>query len=392
MGRPSLEGTASLPLPAKQATKLSVSALPTIYLAYGLPHDLAVGIGVFTNFGLKVDWPFDFSGRFVGRYANLQTVTFNPTVSWRPVRWMAIGAGLDLVAGSIDLQRVVNLVNAETTVRFRDNDLGVGGNVGVLFEGPILKGREQPLMSLGVTYRSGFNFEFDDGAVRVIAPLELSGILHDARGSTTLKLPDIVSVGVGAHPLDRLFVQAQFDWTRWSRFQTISLTVPSDPTLNVTLPQEWNNGYTLRVGAELTAGAFRPRLGVGYDWTPVPARTLNPLIPDANRVLVSGGLSVDLPARLVLEGAVMGVIFSSRNSTLPELPVRYSNWAVVSTLALSFRGNRECACKNKTEAEPSPAPEPRTPTATTTCRVPAAARAPAAASGPAAHRVNHTRF
>jgi long-chain fatty acid transport protein len=345
VGRPSVDGTASFPLPRTQTADLNVSGIPTIYLSYGLPHDFAIGIGAFTQFGLKVDWPADFSGRFVGRYASLQTVTFNPTIAWRPARWLSIGGGLTLTTASVDLQRSVNLINTEATARFRDNDLGVGGNVGVLFEGPILTGRAQPLLSIGLTYRSGFDLDFDDGAVTIDAPLELSGILHDARGSTTLKLPDLVSVGVGVRPIDRLFLQLQFDWVHWSRFQTITLTVPSAPALNVTLPQEWNNGYTLRGGAEFTAGRFRPRLGVGYDWTPIPSRTLTPIIPDSDRVLVSGGLSVDLPARLVLEGAVMGVIFLSRNSTLPAFPVRYSNWGVLSALAISYRGDRECGCR-----------------------------------------------
>ena len=54
-------------------------------------------------------------------------------------------------------------------------------------------------------------------------------------------------------------------------------------------------------------------------------------------MLVSGGVSVSLPRRLVAELAVMGVIFRGRQSELPEFPVRYSNFAILTGLSFSYR-------------------------------------------------------
>ncbi len=88
---------------------------------------------------------------------------------------------------------------------------------------------------------------------------------------------------------------------------------------------------------------MRLRLGVGYDWNPIPSATLRPIIPDSNRFLVSGGLSVNLPARFVLEGALMGIVWEDRVSTLPEFPAQYSTFAVLLGVSISCPRSRSAS-------------------------------------------------
>jgi long-chain fatty acid transport protein len=341
LGHVSVQGTPSFPLPSEEKALFTAQPLATVYLSYGLPHDVAVGIGVFTNFGLKLEWPAGWSGRYAGQYVSLQTVTINPSAAWRPVRWFSVGVGLDLIPASVDLQMALNLVSADALLRFQGNDLGVGGNVGVLFEGPILWRRERPLFSLGISYRSSFNLNFDNGSFRARAPIEFSQQLKDQSATAELKLPDQLSVGFGVRPFDHLFLQIQFDWVRWSRLQELRLNVNDNPAQSLVLPQQWGQGYVLRFGGELELGRWRARLGVGYDWNPVPAQTLGPFIPDANRVLVTAGLGMmDLPAHLAAELSLMGVIFQTRTSELPTFPVQYSNWALLISGAISYRADR----------------------------------------------------
>jgi long-chain fatty acid transport protein len=360
LGQPSLEGTSTFPL-AERNAKFLAQPIGNIYVSYATRRRFAVGIGVFSNYGLKVDWSGDtpFAGRFLGTYASLQTVTINPTIAWQPVRWMALGVGLDLVPASVELQRSVPLVQDEAMLRFRGNDLGVGANVGVLFFGPVLHKRTLPLFTLGVHYRSAFNLDFDDGALTTMAPRELSGVLHDARASARLPMPDQLSSGFGIRPIDKLFIQLQFDWVRWSRLQELRLEVRDNPAQAIVLPQDWHSGYTLRLGGELTCGRYRPRLGVGYDWSPVPASTLNPLIPDANRVFVSAGLGVMDLHDFALELSAMGVIFQSRRSEIEAFPVEYSNWAFLLVAGVSYRGGIHPHRRESRDERPVPPSQPQ---------------------------------
>jgi long-chain fatty acid transport protein len=336
-GASTASATPNLMIPDSK-TDMAVVPIPNIYVSYGLPGNLAIGAGVFSNFGLKVDWPTkDWSGRFVVTNVELINVTVNPTIAWRPVSWFAIGGGFDITPGRVQLERRADLVVAEAQLRFRGNDVGIGGNAGILFYGPKLHDRKLPFFTIGATYRSRYNFEFNDGAVQTFnVPPALSPIIHDVKASANVPIPDIATVGVGIRPLDSLFIQAQFDWTHWRRFQSLTLQSPS-PQFNINVPEEWSDGYTLRSGAEFVAGRVKLRLGFGYDWTPVPATTLNAIVPDASRFLVSGGIGVDLPGNFVVDGSVMGVIFRGRDSLLPEFPAHFQTWAVLMGLAVSYQ-------------------------------------------------------
>ena len=335
LGRTTAGDSSVAMLASDQRSDTAAVFIPNLYLTYDFAHDIAIGAGVFTNFGLQSIWPDSFAGRFVSQYAALQDVTINFSVAWRPVSWFSIGGGIDVTPARVDLRRAENVVDTEVGLRFRGNAVGVGANVGVLFEIP--RQDKMPPLSIGVSYRSRYDLNFNDGGLRTFnAPLELSGVLHDSVASASLPIPDVVSAGIGVRPIEALFLQVQFDWTNWAQLQTVQLTAANNPQLNLAIDESWKSGYTLRAGGEWTFATWTARLGVGYDWSPVPERTLGPVFPDADRFLVSGGVGIPLVSNLAVEGAAMAVIFRDRTSTLPEFPVQYATWALLLSAGLSY--------------------------------------------------------
>jgi long-chain fatty acid transport protein len=324
----------NLPLGGSEDMNYLIQPVPTIYAAYGLPHNIGLGVGAFTAWGLSVEWPTGWQGRFVSTQALLNTVTINPTASWQPVDWFAIGGGVDITPAAAEFARQLDLFSAVGRAHFRGNAWGVGGNAGVLFKTP--KDLTDRTVSVGVSYRSRYDLNFDDGALRVDAPPELSGMLHDAKATATVPVPDTISSGVGMQVMSRLFMQAQVDWVNWSRFQTLALSVPSDPIMNLSVPQNWHDGWVLRTGGQYDFEKLSVRGGIGYDWNPIPDQTLSPLLPDANRWLVSGGASLNM-WNMIGEIGLLGVIFEGRSSANPMLPVHFSNYAIVTSLSLSYR-------------------------------------------------------
>jgi long-chain fatty acid transport protein len=193
-----------------------------------------------------------------------------------------------------------------------------------------------PPLTLGLSYRSRYKMNFDNAALQANnVPLELSTVVHDTRAVLNVPIPDLVSLGIGVRPIESLFLQAQFDWTGWEILSELRL-VGRDPALSLTLPQRWRNGYALRVGGEYTMQIVSLRAGFGVDWSPVPRSTLSPIIPDAQRYYVSGGVGVRLPKGFAVEGAIFGAIFRGRTSELPELPVHYNTWALLVSFAVSY--------------------------------------------------------
>jgi long-chain fatty acid transport protein len=334
-GGPSASSTTAMALPAGgEDAAVTTSPLPTVYAAYG-SGKLAVGVGAFTQYGLKVDWPDAWTGRFLVQRASLETVTVNPTVAWRPLPWLGVGGGVTVTPAAVDLRRSLDLVAAETGTRFRGEATGVGGNVGVVVDvpgaGPVGGVR------LGASYRSRYDLDFDDGSLTFAdLPIELSGALHDARAATTVKVPDTLSVGAGVRA-GRMFVQAQLDWLNWSRFQELRLTSADLPAMDTTIPQDWHDGWVARLGVEAEVGETRVRGGIGYDWNPVPEETLGPIIPDSDRFLLSAGAGRRLGSTLVGELAVMAVLFRDRTSALAELPVEYANFGILTAFTVHYR-------------------------------------------------------
>jgi hypothetical protein len=58
--------------------------LPHLYASWKAGQKLAVGLGVFSDFGLATDWQDDWSGRFIlgSTYAESMAVNLNPVVAY----------------------------------------------------------------------------------------------------------------------------------------------------------------------------------------------------------------------------------------------------------------------------------------------------------------------
>ena len=84
----------------------------------------------------------------------------------------------------------------------------------------------------------------------------LEGTLHDTRATAHVPVPDVLSFGVGVRPVEPLFLQVQFDFVNWSRLESLRLTAQDNPQLDVTIPQNWKNGYTLPLSGVTFSGVL----------------------------------------------------------------------------------------------------------------------------------------
>jgi long-chain fatty acid transport protein len=137
---------------------------------------LTAGLGVFTPFGLSTDWPEDWDGRFQVTHVSVQTLTANPAMAWKPLRWLAVGAGASASYVKIEQRRALNLAvfgptTPEGAVSLEGNAIGLGWNAGLLVT-------PSDLWSVGVSLRSRIHAEVKDG--HAVSP---------SRGRCSLCLP-----------------------------------------------------------------------------------------------------------------------------------------------------------------------------------------------------------
>lgn len=304
----------------------------TLYATWGVTRDLTVGIGVFEPFGLAVDWPDDFPGRFIAKHSTLRTYYVNPQVAYR-FGVVKVGAGVQIVRATVDLLQSLDFgTGTEGSAELAAGSWGVGGNAGI--QADLIP----DLLSVGASYRSRVKLSFTGHVHFDNVPVEFQGSqpgqLHDQNASTALWQPDEVAVGFSLRPLPPLRLNFEADYYAWQLFSTLRLEF-DDPALSRTERKNWTHGINYHLGAEYQATPeLALRAGYMYDPTPSPMDTLIPDVPDSTRMNFGLGLGYRVSAFTVDLGYQF-IKFTGASTSFPPnpLPGRYDG--VVNAFSLS---------------------------------------------------------
>lgn len=102
--------------------------------AFGIYDNLKAGITLYTPYGSSIDWTNNWPGAILNQSVKLSTFTVQPTVSWRIIPGLSVGAGLMVSWGSVNLNKgLVNPATMDADARrdgfhgtIRQHDAGVG--------------------------------------------------------------------------------------------------------------------------------------------------------------------------------------------------------------------------------------------------------------------------
>jgi long-chain fatty acid transport protein len=302
------------------------------YESGGITDELSIGIGVFTPFGLTLAWPSEWAGKSLSTESSFATYDFNPTVAYRfgPLR---IGAGVQLVRATVDLKKKIE-AGAEASTELGAGAWGAGANVGAQFEAI------PQYLSLGIHYRSAVKFDFDGETHFDNVPVELQGILHDQRATTSLVTPDVLQMGAASHPIKSVVIDADVQFYGWAKFHSIDIHFPNDAsgTLSSSEAKNWRNTVNVHVGGEAAIDeSWRIRAGVLYDPTPSPASTLTPDIPDSDRLNLAVGGSYYHPSGLHVDLGYQLLLVFEKKSTALLLPGDYSGIVNIVGVTVGYR-------------------------------------------------------
>lgn len=333
-------------------TKLPFYVVPPahLYASASIMDDLAVGVGVFSPYGLLVKWPQDWEGRAISVRSSLATYYVNPTVAYR-VGPLRLGVGLQIVRGTVELSQAIRFSQQEALVSFGAGTWGVGANGGVQLD--LL----EKLLTLGVHYRSAVKLDFDDGKAHFDnVPAAFSSTLRDQPVSTSLTMPDTLAMGVSVRPIKQLVVDADVVWYGWGKLRTITLQFPEDQTGTLTrsIPKNFDNGVNYHLGGEMeVAQSWRVRAGALLDPSPAPADTLTPELPDADRLNLALGGSHVHESGLRVDVGYQFLFLFSKTSTAPALPGEYGGNVNILGITVGYQTPAE-----RREEPPPPEPPP----------------------------------
>jgi len=261
---------------------------------------LSFGVGVFAPFGLGQEYDNKSTSIFRNQITkiDLQTIVLNPTIAFKINEFLSVGAGIDFMYGKATLEKTPwNPALAAYQhgnafdLQLEGDGYAWGYNVGLL-----LKPTEN--LKIGANYRSPFTLEIKEGDVTLqnINP-GLGGTyagVSGTKGNATLNLPATFALGV-SYVVGKLTLNADADWTFWSSYKSLPITFESTSLPDSNADKSWKDVVALRFGGEYRVTApLSLRAGVVYDPSPVPASTMGPELPDADRMnyMVGAGYKV----------------------------------------------------------------------------------------------------
>ncbi|HEY1586677.1 MAG TPA: outer membrane protein transport protein, partial [Polyangia bacterium] len=100
--------TATTLEPPQSTLPTHTAIIPLLFVSQRLGKHVALGAGVFTEWGEHFGWPTNWPGRFVGQFIDITSATFDFSVSIRLLPFLSIGGGLDVVPASVDLYRALD--------------------------------------------------------------------------------------------------------------------------------------------------------------------------------------------------------------------------------------------------------------------------------------------
>ncbi|RLB59311.1 MAG: hypothetical protein DRI34_02270 [Deltaproteobacteria bacterium] len=270
---------------------------------------LAVGFGVNNPFGLGVAWPGDWDGRFITTESDLTTFFNQPTVAldlaqllgFRQRLHLSVAVGYDLVWATarlgqhLDL-RVAEMLSSEPIadpegeMLMTGSALGHGFNLALYAEWP---GR----LAFGASLRSGVHLPFSgtarfsfNPAGRQALQLLATDIPASTTGRVDIDLPWHANLGLAWLGTERLKVALDLYLAFFQSYDELSMDFdclheqPACALAGDPVVANWHTSWQLSLGVEYRAWRqLRLRAGYAASFSPVPADTLEPSVPDGRQ-------------------------------------------------------------------------------------------------------------
>ncbi len=273
---------------------------------------LSLGLAVYTPFGSRAQWPDDWKGQFLIREINLKTIFIQPTVSWKLNEKFGIGVGFVYATGSFDLRKGVPVQDGSGEygeAKLHGAASGVGFNSGVYFN--------SGNWSAGISYRSSVKVNVDGGSADFTVPSSLAEYFPVNTFSTYIKLPQVISGGVG-YSKGKWKYAVDVNVIGWHTYDTlrIDFATNTDKLDDVNDARCYKDVFIARIGAEYKLNEkMEVRAGMYYDVSPVKDGYLTPETPDADRLGITCGTSIHFGEKFSADIALLYIEGMKRSDT-----------------------------------------------------------------------------
>lgn len=328
--------------------------VPHGYVQHRFSERLAAGVGAWAPYGLGIEWPDAFEGRYIGYDNALRGLYIQPTVAYQliPGR-LSIGVGADVVLGSIEINQRIDAPQLGlrgqdiADARLQGDGTGFTGHIGVL-------ARLHERVSLGARYLHSAAIDVTGDATftqvtgtpldaQIVAQFQPGQQLGpDQAVETQITLPPQFVVGLSIAALPQLSLLADYQWTGWSSFDQFDITFrqPGDGgTSAQVLALDYSDAHTYRFGADYGVGE-RLNLRTGFVYNTAATPMASPLLPEGERNILAIGAGYEVIPGLVADVMYQNIRQQDRRGRVrpgePDAGI-YTSTANLFGITLSYR-------------------------------------------------------
>jgi len=294
----------------------------TLFIAHKFSDKVSAGLGIFNPFGLKNNWGGDWEGRYITTNSEMRTFNINPVVSYQVTPHITFAAGLDFLLLDALLEKNINLASIVPGLpdggqKFKGDGKGIGYNVGILLE-------PHKDIAIGASYRSEIKVDIDGKADHDNIPVFLRPLFPDTNGETDLTLPQQFHAGIYYKGLYPLIFEIGMRYEGWSSYEKLKFEFdqPITGMRTFVYEKDWEDTYSFNLGVKYQLSDTTALLaGYLYGGNPIPDKTFEPSIPDANTHLFSIGTDVKYKSlRFALAYAYQKLQSRSKHNTIDDNP------------------------------------------------------------------------
>lgn len=298
----------------KYETSSDVSTPFQISGAFSIYDNLKAGVTINTPYGSGIDWTDNWPGAILNQSVKIQVFNIQPTISYKILPNLSVGAGLMVAWGKVDLNKglvnpnTLNSVLAQqgipTEMLFSPNaspasvnlkgtaEVALGFNVGAMWD-------INDKFTVGASYRSKMDMKVKAGDAKLtyanaVAEQALSSLtnLNNANFSAQLPAVSVLSFGVSYKPIERLTLAFDAQLSGWGVYDQLDIEFAGLSAFDQHLKKDYSDSWAFRLGGQFAmTDRLDLRAGFIIDTTPVNDEYFNPETPGMTRLEPCVGFS-----------------------------------------------------------------------------------------------------
>lgn len=260
--------------------------IPHGYATQQLSDDLWLGMGMYTRFGLGVDYPEDWAGKYNLYHVGLKTSSFTPNLAYKVNDKLSISAGPELMYLYFETNKHTGPLGplTENDMELKGDSYGVGGNLGIHY-----KFSDQ--WAAGISYKSQIKQKVEGQAEFGKQQSFMTVKQFDSDVHGTIVLPDEVLFGMLFKPTPKLGIEVGGVWTRWSTYRSLNFYLDDPSGIVSKTSKKWRDAWRFNLGVEYALLDWMDvRAGYTYDQSPIHDDYPDYMVPSNDRQMYSTGV------------------------------------------------------------------------------------------------------